>query len=155
MENQILKTHLHSICEQYYDSLTKLAFSYLKNMFDAQDIVQEVFLSYIRAEPEFESEEHERSWLLRVTINKCKDSLKGAWRKNTAEIIWHTPPPQESIELLSAVMALPEKYRIPIHLFYYEDMSIDEIASLINEKPATVGTRLARARKILRENFEN
>ena len=153
MENQILKDHLHSICEQYYDSLTKLAFSYMKNMFDAQDIVQEVFMSYIKTKPSFENEEHEHSWLLRVTINKCKDSLKGAWRKNKVEVIWCTPPPQENIELLSAVMALPEKYRIPVHLFYYEDMSIGEIAELIHEKPATVGTRLARARKILKDSF--
>ena len=152
--NDKLKDHLHSICEQYYDSLTKLAFSYLKNMFDAQDIVQEVFMSYIRTAPDFESDEHEHSWLLRVTINKCKDNLKSAWRKNTEKIIWYTPPPQENIELLSAVMSLPEKYRIPVHLFYYEDMSIEEIAALIREKPATVGTRLARARKILKKSFD-
>ena len=111
-------------------------------------------MSYIKTAPVFESDEHERSWLLRVTINKCKDSLKSAWRRNPVEVIWCAPPPQESIELLSAVMSLPEKYRIPIHLFYYEDMTIEEIARLTRQKPATVGTRLARARKLLKENLE-
>lgn len=149
MKNNISKDHLHTICEQYYDSLTKLAFSYLKNMFDAQDIVQDVFMSYIRSAPIFESDEHERAWLLRVTINKCKDHFKKTRNKRTDEIIYYIPPSQESAELLALVMSLPEKYRFPVHLFYYEDMSIAEIAEILGEKPATIGTRLARARKIL------
>lgn len=143
--------HVCEICRQYYPSLTKLAFSYLKNMFDAQDIVQEVFIAYIGSAPEFDSSEHEKAWLIRVTINKCKNHLRHSRFERHDDIVHYQPPQTEHIEILSAVMSLPEKYRLPVHLFYYEDMSIAEIAEILNEKPATVGTRLARARTMLKD----
>lgn len=151
MENTSRKERACEICRSYYPSLTKLAFNYLKNMFDAQDIVQDVFIAYIKTAPTFESEEHERAWLLRVTINKCKNHLKHSKFTNAGEPVHYQQPETEHIEILSAVMSLPEKYRVPIHLYYYEDMSIAEIAGLLNEKATTVGTRLARARAMLKD----
>lgn len=151
MESKSRKERACEICRSYYPSLTKLAFNYLKNMFDAQDIVQDVFIAYIKTAPTFESEEHERAWLLRVTINKCKNHLKHAKFTNTGEPVHYQQPETEHIEILSAVMSLPEKYRVPIHLYYYEDMSIAEIAKLLNEKATTIGTRLARARAMLKD----
>ncbi len=136
----------------YYHNLTKLAFSYLKNMFDAQDIVSDVFVAYIASAPDFESDEHERAWLIRVTINKCKNSLKKSSRlQRLDDIVHYSPPRQEDIEVLSAVLSLPEKYRLPVHLFYYEDMTIAQIAQALGEKPTTIGSRLARARKLLKD----
>lgn len=80
MPNKSRNEHICEMCRLYYRSLTKLAFSYLKNMFDAQDIVSDVFEAYIKSAPDFESDEHERAWLIRVTINKCKNSLKKSSR---------------------------------------------------------------------------
>lgn len=151
LESKSRKERACEICRSHYPCLTKLAFSYLKNMFDAQDIVQEVFIAYIKTAPAFESEEHERAWLLRVTINKCKNHLKHQKFVSQGEPVHFEQPQTEHIEILSAVMSLPEKYRVPIHLYYYEDMSIAEIAELLHEKATTVGTRLARARTMLKD----
>lgn len=151
LDNKSRKERACEICRSYYPSLTKLAFNYLKNMFDAQDIVQEVFITYIKAAPVFESEEHEKAWLFRVTINKCKNHLKHSKFLKAGEPVHYVQPQTEHIEILSAVMSLPEKYRVPLHLYYYEDMTIAEIAGLLNEKAATVGTRIARARTMLKD----
>lgn len=152
MPNNISNEHVSEVCRLYYRNLTKLAFSYLKNMFDAQDIVSDVFVAYISSAPDFESDEHERAWLIRVTINKCKNSLKKSSRlRRLDDIVHYSPPEQDDIEVLSAVLSLPEKYRLPVHLFYYEDMSIAQIAKALGEKPATIGSRLARARKLLKD----
>lgn len=149
MQTKTKNDHVCELCRQYYPSLTKLAFSYLKNMFDAQDIVSEVFIAYMNA-PHFDSGEHEKAWLIRVTINKCKNFLRDSKKMRPAEAVHYQPPQTEHIEILSAVMSLPEKYRLPVHLYYYEDMSIAEIAEALGEKPATIGTRLARARTMLK-----
>lgn len=152
MPNKSRNEHICEICRLHYRNLTKLAFSYLKNMFDAQDIVSDVFEAYIKSAPDFESDEHERAWLIRVTINKCKNSIKKSSRLQGLDgIVHYSPPEQENIEVLSAVLSLPEKYRLPVHLFYYEDMTIAQIAGVLGEKPATVGSRLARARKLLKD----
>lgn len=152
MPNKSRNEHICEICRLYYHNLTKLAFSYLKNMFDAQDIVSDVFETYIKSAPDFESDEHERAWLIRVTINKCKNSLKKSSRlRRLDDIVHYSPPKQEDIEVLSAVLSLPEKYRLPVHLFYYEDMTIAQIAQALGEKPATIGSRLSRARKLLKD----
>jgi len=132
--------------------VVKTAFSYLKNIADAEDITQEVFLTLMQKQTKFENEEHLKAWLIRVSINKCKNLLKGRrFRSNNSIPEDLSYLPTEQNELLSAVLSLDIKYRIPIHLYYYEGYSIKEIAGILEEPDATIGTRLARGRKILKK----
>lgn len=148
--NGFIQTTVH----KYSKTVVKTAFSYLKNTADAEDIMQEVFLSLMQKQSEFKSEEHLKAWLIRVTINKCKNHLKSSWFKSNNPIPEDIPYlTQEQNELLTAVLSLNIKYRIPIHLFYYEGYSIKEIAEILDERVATIGTRLARGRKILKNKI--
>lgn len=132
--------------------LRKIAFTYVKSVHDAEDVVQDVFVAYIRQQPRFESQDHERSWLIRVTMNKSKDFVKSGWFKNRFEIPENlTYLQKEQTKVLEAVLGLEDKYRLPIHLHYYEGYSINEIAILLSIKPATIGTRLARGRKQIKK----
>lgn len=139
-----VKNHSHTV--------VKTAFAYLKNANDAEDITQDVFLILMQRHPTFESEVHLKSWLIRVTINKCKNFIKSGWFKSSnpiPETLSYLP--SEESELLLAVLSLDVKYRLIIHLYYYEGYSIKEISEILNLPQATVGTRLARGRKILKE----
>lgn len=123
-------------------------------MADAEEVTQEVFLSYLQKRPVFESAEHEKAWLIRTTINKSKNMLKTGWFKSRNPVPENLSYlPKEENEVLQAVLALDSKYRIPIHLHYYEGYSIQEIAVILRAKPATVGTWLARGRLLLREKM--
>lgn len=136
----------------YARTVAKTAYAYTKNTADAEDISQEVFLTLYSRSESFESEEHLKAWLLRVTINKCKDHLKSAWMSRRSELSdTLQSASEEKHPLLDALLTLPEKYKIPLHLHYYEGYSIAEIAEIIDTKPATVGTRLARGREKLKE----
>ena len=139
---------------KYSDNLRRLAFTYVKSVHSAEDIVQDVFLTYLQKAPAFESAEHEKAWLLRVTINKSRNMLKTGWFRSRFELTEEAGylPPEQS-EVLEAVLSLAEKYRLPIHLFYYEGYSIEEIANILDTNPATVGTRLARARGLLKQSL--
>ncbi|MFF2481011.1 RNA polymerase sigma factor [Paenibacillus sp. NPDC058071] len=138
----------------YSQSLIKVAFTYLKNIADAEEVTQEVFLTYLQKRPVFESGEHEKAWLIRTTINKSKNMLKAGWFKSrnpVPEDLSYLP--KEENEVLRAVLDLDKKYRIPIHLHYYEGYSIQEIAVILQAKSATVGTWLARGRLLLKEKI--
>lgn len=132
-------------------TIVKVAFSYLKNTADAEDIVQEVFFTLMQKQPELENEEHLKAWLIRVAINKCKNHLKSGWLKKNSPLegdITYLPPEQN--EILSTVLSLDVKYRIPIHLYYYQGYSIKEIGEIMSVPAPTIGTRLARGRKLLK-----
>lgn len=132
-------------------SLLRLAFAYVRNAQDAEDLVQETYLRYLRARPALESEAHEKAWLMRVTINLCKNHLRSAWirkRRPLEENLSYLMP--ETEDLLREVLSLEEIYRVPVHLHYYEGYSIAEIARLLGEKPATIGSRLSRGRARLK-----
>ena len=111
--------------------------------------VQDAFVKYIQKAPDFKDADHEKAWLLRVTINISKNMLKASGRKNLP-IYEDIPYEQNNNEVLQCVMSLEEKYRTIIHLYYYEDYSIKEIASILSLPRATVGTRLSRGRNILK-----
>jgi RNA polymerase sigma factor, sigma-70 family len=137
--------------QRHMQSIVRVAYTYVKNTHDAEDIAQDTFLSYMNHAKAFESAEHEKAWLIRVCINKSKNFLKSGWFKS------RNPLPEDlSVEMpeenavLAAVMSLDEKYRLPIHLFYYEGYAINDIAKLLFIPSATVGTRLARARSLLK-----
>ncbi|SFJ21185.1 RNA polymerase sigma-70 factor, ECF subfamily [Paenibacillus sp. UNC496MF] len=140
--------------DRYSQSLIKIAFAYLKNIADAEEVAQDVFLAYLQKRPVFDSDEHEKAWLIRTAINKSKNMLKAGWFRNrnpVPEDLSYLP--KEENEVLQAVLSLEKKYRIPIHLHYYEGYSIQEIAAIMQAKPATVGTWLARGRLLLRKKI--
>lgn len=137
----------------YGDTVYKIAFSYCRSHADAEDIYQEVFTKYFQHQVRFESNEHEKAWLIRVTINCSKSFLRSNWHKR---IILQKDYQDETVyiddnnDLLSAVFELPVKYREVIHLYYYEGYSTKEIASILTRKETTVRTQLQRGRDILR-----
>ena len=142
---------LNRIVETYRDSILRLAFTYLKNHSDAEDIAQDVFVAYIKSHPKFISDGKEKSWLMTVTANKCRNFLKSAWKRKTTDLCDEISYLQESeSSLLDCVFQLDEKYRIAIHLYYYEGYSTKEIAGFMGSNQATVSTWLARARKQLK-----
>jgi RNA polymerase sigma factor (sigma-70 family) len=147
--------YIQYVLNKYSKALIRLAFTYSKNLADAEDIVQDVFVSLIKRGSGFDNEEHEKAWLIRVTINKSKNVLKSTWNRTKApleEDISYLP--QEESEILTVVLNLPAKYRTVIHLFYYENYAMNEIAGMLGKKPATIGTWLSRGRKLLKANLE-
>ena len=122
---------------------------------DAEDIVQDVFVKLVEKQPEFESLEHETAWLVRVTVNLCKNSLRSHWWKKTTPLLDDYPAQtDEQHELMETVLTLPYKYRIVIHLFYYEGYSAKEIAEITEQKESTVRAQLTRARSMLKKFLE-
>jgi RNA polymerase sigma-70 factor (ECF subfamily) len=120
-------------------------------MSDAEDIVQEVFLRTYEKAPEFESEEHEKAWLIRVTVNLCNSQLRSPWYKRRWPLLESYPATEpEQHELLEQIMTLPSKYRTVIHLFYYEGYSIKDISGVTGQKESTVRCHLTRARQKLK-----
>ena len=145
------------IIKKYSDMVYRMAYSLLKNKYDAEDIHQEVFVQYMRKRPGFESIEHEKAWFLRVTINFCKNSWKTAWKRKVVSLMdegYEEVVELQTDELIDIVKQLPQKYRMVIHLFYYEELSIQEIAGILNTKPSTVRTWLTRARARLKQILE-
>ncbi len=143
--------------EQYQDTVFRVALHALGGPQDADDAVQEVFLRLFRYGGDFESGEHLRRWLLRVTVNVCRDALKSPWRKRRVDLEEVPEPPvfdqPEDGELYRAVLALSEKYRTVLDLFYYEELSVKEIADLLHVSPSAVTTRLSRAREALKRQL--
>lgn len=145
--------------EEKYDKYISLvyhtAFAYFKNKADAEDVSSDVFIKYFTLSKTFDDEQHEKAWLIRVTINRCKDILKSFRVKTTvpldeAEEVCKTS--DEGI-VYSAVMELPKKYRIVIHLYYFEGYSTKEIAEMLGKSDQTIRTWLSRARKILKNSL--
>jgi RNA polymerase sigma-70 factor (ECF subfamily) len=143
--------------ERYQDMVYRVAFHVLANSYDADDAVQEVFLKLYTHQKPMDGEEHLRRWLLRVTVNHCRDVLRSPWRKRRApmeDIPEPSVPLQPEQKLLyETVMALPERYRVVLVLFYYEELSVREIGELLGLNPSAVTTRLSRARAKLKEQL--
>mgnify|MGYP002795754310 FL=1 len=152
------EAQFEEIAEQYRDNLFAIAFQYTKNAADADDMVQIALLKCYQAKKPFENEQHIRHWLIRVTVNECKRYLVSPWRRYTApigdyaETLGFENPEQSA--LFFAVMELPQKYRVPVHLYYYEGYSVREIAEALGLRESAVQTRLLRARQKLRQKLE-
>lgn len=153
--------------DQYGDMLFKICYLRLQNVQDAEDVVQETFYQYIRREAPFEGEEHEKAWLIQVAMNACRKIWRSAWMRHRTgeEPDPKTPSSTEAVEekmvraeesrnLLHAVMLLPVKYRDVIHLFYYEEFTIKEIAEITGQKVSTVTSQLTRGRKLLKKSLK-
>lgn len=143
------------VVEKYFDMVYRLALSQTKNKEHADDVVQEVFLRYIKTDKVFENEEHIKAWLLRVTINCSHNVFSNSWAQKTVpiseDIVFDT---KEKGDVYYAVLELPQKYRAVIHLFYYEDMSVDEISKYLGINSSTIKSQLSRGRKLLRKKLE-
>lgn len=143
------------IVEKYFDMIYKLALSQTKNREYADDMVQEVFLRYLKTDKNFETEEHVKAWLIRVTVNCCKSLFTSPWFKRhetlTEDIAFNT---EEKSDVYYAVAELPQKYRAVIHLFYYEDLSVADISRALNIKETTVKSQLSRGREMLRKKLK-
>lgn len=143
-----------ALAQRHMDLVYRVALNCVKHPSDADDVTQNVMLRLFRSGPRFESEEHARRWLIRVTANESKRLLSMTWRSRTASLeeAVHAvhPEDEERQELLRAVIELPDKYRLPLYLYYYEGYSTDEIAAILNSKLSTVQTWLARGREKLK-----
>lgn len=143
------------ITEKYFEMVYRLSFAQTKEKHYAEDVTQEVFLRFYKTDKAFESEEHIRAWLIRVTINCSKDVFLSSWFKKSAPLSEAdgkmTFDTSEKSDVYYAVAELPQKYRTVIHLFYYEDYSVKEIADILKTKESTVKSQLMRGRNMLKE----
>ena len=144
--------------EQYADLVRRICMIHLKNYEDSEDIFQTVFLKYVlRSEP-FDSQEHEKAWIIRVTVNACRDLLKSFFRSRTVSLDQLIERPQDMPEdhsdILEAVLELPARFRDVVYLHYYEGYTAPEIGRILKKNPNTVYTLLARARQLLKTRLE-
>lgn len=148
--------------DRYADMVYRLALSQMKNRTDADDLFQEVFVHLVSNVHKLESWEHVKAWLIRVTINCAKKHFDLYWNKNVDYIEdeerirgeeAYEPPEEPPVR--GAVAKLPPKYRLVVHLFYYEELSVAEIAEQTGQKEGTVKSQLHRAREMLREMLED
>ena len=146
---------LEQTIEKYSNMVYRLAMARTGNVETSEDVYQEVFLRLARKMPQFESEEHTKAWLIRVTINCTKTILGSSFLKHRADLDenmkFETPERQE---IYYAVLNLPLKYRTVIHLYYYENYSIKEISKILKTNENTIKSQLARAREQLKKEVE-
>ena len=145
---------VNTTIDQYADTIARLCMVCLKNPADSEDISQTVFLKYALCDTAFESEEHKKAWLIRVTVNACRDLLKSFFHSRTVSLDTLLQYPAETTdsnrEVLEAVLALPKQYREVIYLHFYEGYTAPEIARLLKKNTNTVYTLLRRAKDILK-----
>lgn len=145
---------MEQLARDYQKNLYAVAFNICKNPQDAEDVVQDTLVQYYTMKKDFESEQHIRAWLIRVAINKAKNVTRSFWRRNKIPmeeyietLTFDTP---ESKDIFETVMKLPDKYRVVIHLYYYEDYSANEIADILKISVSNVNARLSRGRSKLK-----
>ncbi len=142
---------------RHLDTVFRVAFNYLRSAADAEDVSQNVFLKLLKEKKPFESDSHIKNWLIRVTINECKNLVRSKWWKTesfedyAATLTFDAPAHSD---LFYAVMALPKKYRLPIYLHYYEGYSTSEVAEILKQPKNTVCTQLRRGRELLRKSLQ-
>ena len=145
------------LLDDFGDSILRLAYSYLHSIEDAEEVLQDTLLQFLRTAPDLQSPAHEKAWLLRVTINACKDLLKSIFRSRTVSLdeLVNQPAPLASDhhEVIEAVLSLPQKYRDVIYLHFYEGYSAPEIGRILGKNVNTVYTLLGRAKQQLREKL--
>lgn len=145
-----------SYAQRYIDTVYRVAYNYIMSPSDADDVTQNVFLKLLQARKPFESDAHVKNWLIRVTINECKNLVRSKWWKMesfeefAANLSFDSPAHSD---LFYAVMALPKRYRLPIYLHYYEEYSTQEIAEILKLPKNTVCTQLKRGRDLLKKSL--
>lgn len=148
---------VNNAVERYSDTVRRICLVYLKNHADTEDVFQNVFLKYCLSSKDFDSDEHEKAWIIRVTINACKDLLKSFFRSKTVPLdeIIELPyeAPEENRNVLKAVLSLPEKYRNVVYLHYYEEYTAPEISRILHKNVNTIYTLLTRSKNMLKEKL--
>ncbi|MBR5112446.1 MAG: sigma-70 family RNA polymerase sigma factor [Clostridia bacterium] len=145
-----MRLPIETVVEKYKQPLFAAAFGVCRNADDADDAVQDAFIKYYQSDKEFDDEKHLRAWLIKVTVNRSKDIISSFWKRN--RVSWEdymetvTFEMPEDRDLFSAVMKLDDKYRTVIHLFYYEEYSVKEIADILGSRESTVKSQLSRGR---------
>ena len=146
-----------ALAERYLNLVYRVALNCVGNPADADDVSQNTMLRLLRQKEGFQSEDHARRWLIRVTVNESKRLLTAPWRRRTValeELAAVIPSEhKEGQELLEAVLSLPRKYRLPLYLYYYEGYQVGEIGALLERRPSTVQTQLARGRELLKKQL--
>jgi len=150
-----MRIQTEALMDKYKDNLFAVAFHVCKNAADADDVVQETLIQYHTSDKQFENEQHIKAWLLRVAIHRAVNITRSFWRRQSVPLEDYvqtlTFETLESETLFEEVMRLPEKYRVVIHLFYYEDYTVREIADILNLSESNVKVRLTRGRKLLKK----
>lgn len=157
-DNVLRNTETNEIIfQRNHKTVYRIAYLRSGNKHDAEDIMQEVFLRFVKYKPKFESLEHEKAWFIRATINRTKSFFTSAWKRRTVpledDIAFHDDIPNEDI--LGAVLSLPKDISTAIHLYYYEDMPIKDISLIMNKSESAVKSLLFRGRKMLKISLEN
>lgn len=137
-------------------SVYRLCFSYLKNVTDTEDIVQETFVKAFMRDKAFENERHEKGWLIMTAGNMCKDLLSHWWRKNRNLDNYETLQAKAGFDIdetFIEIMKLPLKYKTVIYMYYYEEYSTREISEILKKNKSTVCSMLKRGREILKERL--
>lgn len=153
---------VEEVLSRYSNMVYRLAYARTMNKCDAEDITQEVFIKYMKHGQKLIGEEHRKAWLIRVTVNASKSLLVSPWnrRRVAMEEVEGALEGESGLErdfdnsLLQEIRKLPEKYRVIVHLFYFEELSVKEIGALTGMKESTVKSQLHRARAILRKNLK-
>ncbi len=143
--------------EQYADLIQRICFYHLKNRADTEDVFQNVFMKYMLYDGIFRDQEHEKAWLVRVSVNACKDLMKSFFRRRVVslETVYDMPAEVSDThrEVLEAVLSLPDKYKDVIYLHYYEGYSAVEIGHIVGKKENTIYSLLSRGRGLLKDKL--
>jgi RNA polymerase sigma-70 factor (ECF subfamily) len=155
------------VIEKYKDTVLGIALSYTRNYADADDVSQDVFLSYFdnHTKITFNSEEHRKAWLIRVTVNRCKKSVMSFWKKKTVPLIEGEYGDrctagdfrfafEEENAIFNAMGSLPEKYRTALHLHYFEDLTVAQISEILKIKQNTILSHLKRGRELMKVKLQ-
>ncbi|KIQ94690.1 RNA polymerase sigma factor sigV [Anoxybacillus thermarum] len=151
------KEQIQRAMDEHGNMVLRLAYMYMRNQHDAEDVFQDVFIKLYEHMDRIQSEEHMKAWLIRVTVNVCKNKLKWfAYRNMDVYEEWahFSTDYDDHFEVMSAVTSLPTKYREVVHLFYYEGYQTKEIAELLKKRESTVRSLLARAREMLKNKLK-
>ncbi|MCL2125838.1 MAG: sigma-70 family RNA polymerase sigma factor [Oscillospiraceae bacterium] len=153
-----ISSSIENTYARHFDMVYRICYSYLKNAADAEDATADVFVRLIAKSPEFQSPEHEKSWIIRVTVNVCKDVLKHWWhdRANIDDYEHlHGADEYHVDETLCKIMSMPPRYKEVIYLYYYEGYTTNEIASMLRKPRSTIRNHLREARIFLQGVIEN
>ncbi|MCL2150807.1 MAG: sigma-70 family RNA polymerase sigma factor [Coriobacteriia bacterium] len=134
--------------------LLRAALAVLGNRAEAEDVVQEAFVRLWLKAPQFDSEQHQAAWLMKVTVNLCRSRLRLHWWSRTVSLLDDYPAADDEQQLLEQIAKLPARYRLVLHLHYYEGYSSPEIAQITGQAESTVRQQLTRARRLLKDVLE-
>jgi RNA polymerase sigma-70 factor (ECF subfamily) len=166
MNAEVAKTYLEAttVLMLYKDMVYSIALTHTRNRHDADDVFQEVFLAYQRKRPTFDDPERRKAWLITTTLNCSKQNTTNSWRQKVVPI--QEDPVADRTEeafrfrseeqdtLMNALQSLPLKYRTALHLFYFEELSVSEISSVLGIEAGTVKVHLSRGRALMREKLK-